>query len=204
MVNVREYGMILKLNRTLNRVRRCFRKDDSGATAVEFAFVGAPFLFLMMATFETGLTLFSEYAVQSATTSAARLIRTGQAHDGGFSKTEFKNQLCAKLPATLDCGSIYINVEVRNNFADASNRTDASDGGELSDGVINGASFDIGNAGDIVIVETFYEWNLFTPKLMTLLNINGTGAPAPNWLANHGEDKHLVRGVAVFRNEPFN
>nr|ALL53618.1 putative pilus assembly protein [uncultured bacterium fosmid I5J7] len=195
--------MILKLNRTLNRIRRRFHKDDGGATAVEFAFVGAPFLFLMMATFETGLTLFSEYAVQSATTSASRLIRTGQAHSGGFSKAEFQNQLCAKLPAMLDCSKVYINVEVRNNFADASNRTDASDDGQLSDGVINGAAFDIGNAGDIVIVETFYEWNLFTPNLMKLLNIKGTGAPAPNWLANHGEDKHLVRGVAVFRNEPF-
>jgi Flp pilus assembly protein TadG len=195
--------MILKLNRTLNRLRRRFRKDDGGATAVEFAFVGAPFLFLMMATFETGLTLFSEYAVQSATTSASRLIRTGQAHSGGFSKAEFQNQLCAKLPAMLDCSKVYINVEVRNNFADASNRTDASDDGELSDGVVNGAAFDIGNAGDIVIVETFYEWNLFTPNLMKLLNINSTGAPVPNWLANHGEDKHLVRGVAVFRNEPF-
>ncbi len=194
--------MILKLNRTLKRLRRGFRKDDSGATAVEFAFVGAPFLFLMMATFETGLTLFSEYAVQSATTSASRLIRTGQAHSGGFSKVEFKNQLCAKLPSILDCGKVYINVEVRNNFADASNRTDASDNGELSDAATDGA-FDIGIAGDIVIVETFYEWNLFTPNLMDLLNIKGTGAPPPNWLANHGEDKHLVRGVAVFRNEPF-
>lgn len=194
--------MILKLNRTLNRIRRGFRRDDSGATAVEFAFVGAPFVFLMMATFETGLTLFSEFAVQSATTTASRLIRTGQAHSGGFSKAEFQNQLCANLPAMIDCGKIYINVEVRNNFADASNRTAASENGELSDDATDGA-FDIGNAGDIVIVETFYEWNLFTPNLMKLLNINGTGAEAPNWLANHGEDKHLVRGVAVFRNEPF-
>ena len=200
---VREYGMILKLNRTLNRLRRGFRKDENGATAVEFAFVGAPFLFLMMATFETGLTLFTEYAIQSATTSAARLIRTGQAHEGGFSKAEFQTQLCAKLPAMFDCSKIYINVEVRNNFADASNRADASDGGELSESVTTGAAFDIGNAEDIVIVETFYEWALFTPNLMKLLNINGTGSPPPNWLANHGEDKHLVRGVAVFRNEPF-
>lgn len=194
--------MILKLNRTLNRFRKGFRKDDSGATAVEFAFVGAPFLFLLMATFETGLTLFSEFAVQSATTSASRLIRTGQAHSGGFSKAEFQNQICAKLPSMLDCSKIYINVEVRNDFSDAGNRTDASQDGELSDEATDGA-FDIGNAGDIIIVETFYEWNLFTPNIMELLNIQGSGTPPPNWLANHGHDKHLVRGVAVFRNEPF-
>ncbi len=202
MVKVREYGMILKLNRTLNRVRRSFRKDEDGATAIEFAFVGAPFLFLMLATFETGLTLFSEYAVQSATTNATRLIRTGQAHSGGFSKAEFQTQLCAKLPDMIDCSKVYINVEVVNNFADASDRTNASNDGELSADATDGA-FDIGNAGDIVIVETFYEWPIFTPNLMKLLTINSNETPAPNWLANHGEDKHLVRGVAVFRNEPF-
>ena len=194
--------MILKLNRTLGRIRKGFRKDDSGATAIEFAFVGAPFLFLLLATFETGLTLFTEYSVQSATTTASRLIRTGQAHSGGFSKAEFKTRLCAELPAMINCGSIYINVEVRNNFSDASGRTDASDNGELSDDATDGA-FDIGNAGEIVIVETFYERDLLTPDLMKLLNIDGKGTTPPNWLANHGEDKHLVRGVAVFRNEPF-
>lgn len=194
--------MILKLNRTLKRFRRGLRKDDSGATAVEFAFLGAPFLFVLVATFETGLTLFTESAVQSATTSASRLIRTGQAHSGGFSKAEFQNQMCALLPPIFKCSNIYINVEVRNDFADASNRTSASENGELSDDATDGA-FDIGQAGDIVIVETFYEWQLFAPNIMSLLNINGAGSPAPNWLANHGDDKHLVRGVAVFRNEPF-
>lgn len=196
--------MIMKINRTLNRLRRGFRKDDSGATAVEFAFVGAPFLFLLMATFETGITLLSEFGVQSATTTASRLIRTGQAQSGGFSKAEFQTQLCSHLPSYLNCSKVYINVEVRNNFADASNRTDASDNGQLSDSVINGAAFEPGNAGDIVIVETFYEWDLFTPGIMKLLALNGTSTAKPHWLANHGDDKHLVRGVAVFRNEPFN
>ncbi|WP_337659814.1 TadE/TadG family type IV pilus assembly protein [Anderseniella sp. Alg231-50] len=195
--------MILKLNRTLNRVRRGFRKDDSGATAVEFAFVGAPFLFLLIATFETGLTFLSEYAVQSATTSAARLIRTGQVQDQGFSKAQFKTELCGLLPSLIDCDKIYINVEVRNNFTEAAERTDASEDGELSDGVTAGSAFEPGNAEDVVIVETFYEWDLFTPYVMELLALNGTGAAQPYWLANHGEKKHLIRGVAVFRNEPF-
>lgn len=195
--------MILKLNRTLNRLRRGFRKDDSGTTAVEFAFVGAPFLFLLIATFETGLTFLSEYAVQSATTSAGRLIRTGQAQDQGFSKAQFKTELCARLPALVDCDKIYINVEVRNNFSEAADRSETSGDGELGDGITAGSAFEPGGAEDIVIVETFYEWDLFTPYVMELLAINGTSAAQPYWLANHGEKKHLIRGVAVFRNEPF-
>jgi hypothetical protein len=38
---------------------------------------------------------------------------------------------------------------------------------------------------------------------MGLLDLNGTTTAPPHWLANHGKDKRLVRGVAVFRNEPF-
>ncbi len=112
--------------------------------------------------------------------------------------------LCAELPALLDCSKVYINVEVRNTFSDASNRTAAASDGKLNDSITTGAAFDPGKAGDIVVVETFYEWELATPLLMGLLDLNGTTAPPPHWLANHGEDKRLVRGVAVFRNEPFN
>jgi len=187
----------------LRRLRKKFRKDDGGATAVEFAFVGAPFLFLLLATMETGMTFFSEYAIQSATTTASRLIRTGQAQNGGFSASDFKERFCANLPTVLDCSKVYLNVEVRNTFTDASSRASASSDGQLSDSITTGAAFDPGQAGDIVVVETFYEWKLFSPMLMRLLDLNGTTTPAPHWLADHGKEKRLVRGVAVFRNEPF-
>ncbi len=195
--------MILAVHKRLNRLRKRFRKDDGGATAVEFAFVGAPFLFLLLATFETGITFFSEYAIQSATTTTSRLIRTGQAQNGGFSASQFKEKFCENLPSVLDCSKVYINVEVRNTFSDASNRAEASSDGELSESITTAAAFDPGKAGDIVVVETFYEWKLFSPLLMELLNVNGTTTAPPHWLANHGDEKRLVRGVAVFRNEPF-
>ena len=195
--------MILALHKPLNRLRKRFRKDDGGATAVEFAFVGGPFLFLLLATLETGMTVFTEHAIQSATTTASRLIRTGQAQNDGYSAGQFKEKLCANLPAMLDCGKIHMNVEIRNTFSDASSRADASNDGALNDSVTTGAAFNPGKAGDIVVVETFYEWQLFAPMFMGLLDLNGTTTPAPHWLANHGKDKRLVRGVAVFRNEPF-
>ncbi len=196
--------MILNFHRKLNRLRKRFCKNQRGAAALEFAFVGGPFFFLMMGTLEAGMTLFSEHSIQQATTSASRLIRTGQAQDGGFSAADFKQRLCENLPSMLDCGKVYINVEVRTNFTDTLDRTDASSDGQLNSDVTEGAAFEPGNAGDIILVETFYEWDLYTPFLMHLLEANGTAQPAPHWLANHGDDKRLVRGIAVFRNEPFN
>lgn len=196
--------MILKFHRKLNRLRKRFCKNQRGAAALEFAFVGGPFFFLMMGTLETGMTLFSEHSIQQATTTASRLIRTGQAQDGGFSAEEFKERLCENLPAMLDCDKVFINVEVRTSFNDAQERADASNDGQLDPGVTEGAAFEPGLSGEVILVETFYEWELYTPFLMQLLEVNGTAQPAPHWLANHGEDKRLVRGVAVFRNEPFN
>lgn len=195
--------MILKLHRKLNRLRKRFCKNQRGAAALEFAFVGGPFFFLMMGTMEAGMTLFSEHSIQQATTNASRLIRTGQAQEDGFSAEEFKQRLCQNLPSMLDCDKVYINVEVRTSFTDAQNRADASNDGEMDPSVTEGAAFEPGTAGQIILVETFYEWELYTPFLMQLLEVNGTAQPAPHWLANHGEDKRLVRGVAVFRNEPF-
>jgi len=196
--------MILNFHRKLNRLRKRFCKNQRGAAALEFAFVGGPFFFLMMGTMETGLTLFSEHSIQQATTNASRLIRTGQAQDQGFSAAEFKERLCENLPAMLDCNKVYINVEVRTNFSDAQERANAANDGQMDPSVTDGAAFEPGLAGQIILVETFYEWDLFTPFLMQLLEVNGTTQPAPHWLANHGADKRLVRGVAVFRNEPFN
>lgn len=195
--------MFLKLNRSFDRIKRRFRKDEGGATAVEFAFVGGPFLFLLLATFETGLNFLTEYSLQSATTNAARLIRTGQVQQGGMSAAEFKTELCKQVPSYLDCNSkVYVNVETRTNFA-AATLTQGGDGnGNINSNLQNSPAWQPGNPGEVVIVETFYEWELFTPLINHLLDVNGTPA-RPNFLANHGDDKRLITGVAVFMNEPF-
>ena len=49
-----------------------FKRSQGGATAVEFALVAAPFLYLLMAIFETGLMLFSEYVIENGVAKAAR------------------------------------------------------------------------------------------------------------------------------------
>jgi Flp pilus assembly protein TadG len=197
--------MFLKFHRSLDRVRRRFRKDDRGTTAVEFAFVGGPFLFLLLATFETGLNFLTEYSLQSATTTASRLIRTGQVQNGGISKEDFKAELCKNVPAYLDCDNkVYINVETRTDFTSAASRTNARDAdGNLDENLDDKTAFQPGAAGQIVIVETFYVWDLFTPGISKLLDLH-TPSPKPAFLANLGPDKRLITGVAVFQNEPFN
>jgi len=194
--------MILAICKSLRRLACRFRRHDDGVAAIEFAMVGAPFLLVLLVTFEASMAFVTEYGLQSATTSAARLIRTGQVQKGGMSKDDFKNELCNRLPGYIDCGKVYVNVEVRNTFTAAAVQTLATTDGDLNDPA-DGA-FTPGAAEQIVVVETFYVWDLITPGLTKLLDVNGTTAPPPHFLANLGDDKRLVRGVAIFRNEPFN
>jgi Flp pilus assembly protein TadG len=194
--------MILAICKSLRRITRRLRREDDGVSAIEFAMVGGPFFFLMMVTFEASLAFVTEYSLQSATTTAGRLIRTGQVQENGLSKDAFKTELCNNLAGYIDCGKVYVNVEVRDSFSNASNRTNATSDGELSDP--GDGAFDPGVAEQIVVVEAFYVWELFTPGFMALLNLSGNSVETPHFLANLGDDKRLVRGVAVFRNEPFN
>lgn len=197
--------MFLQIRRGIKRINRKFRKDDSGVTAIEFAMLGGPFLFLMFATFETGFSYMSEYSLQSATVKASRLIRTGQVQQGGMSPGEFKDELCSHMPGYMNCaGSVIVNVETRNTFAATNTRTTGGDGeGGMDQNLQDNPAWQPGAPGAVVIVETFYEQQIYVPFLNELLTLNGTPQP-PHFLANHGKDKRLLRGVAVFMNEPFN
>src|SRR5690606_26334632 len=81
---------------------RAFRRDQSGATAVEFALVAIPFFALMFAILQTALVFFAGQAMETAVANAARLIRTGQAQQQGLTAEEFKEQICTQIFTIFD------------------------------------------------------------------------------------------------------
>ena len=60
----------------------------------------------------------------------------------------------------------------------------------MSYAVSKDASWDTGDALEVVVVRTYYVWKLFTPGISQLSNMDG--------------DSRLLTAGAVFRNEPFN
>jgi Flp pilus assembly protein TadG len=56
----------------MRRVLRRFGKSQSGAAAVEFALVAGPFFFVLGTIAETGLMLFSEYAIKNSVQARPR------------------------------------------------------------------------------------------------------------------------------------
>ncbi len=83
------------------RGRASFGKNDSGATAVEFALIALPFFTVVFGIIEVGLSHFVNRMVDNAVINASREIRTGQAHDGGYDAATFETRICGNLPDFL-------------------------------------------------------------------------------------------------------
>jgi Flp pilus assembly protein TadG len=163
-----------------------FRRNDSGATAVEFALVALPFIALMFAILETSLTFFAGQTMETAVGTAARLIRTGQAQQAGFDVGKFKDQICDQLSPLLSCAGIKVDVRKFTTFDNIDLTVPVDTDGNLD----VQENYDPGHGGDIVVVRAYYEWPVFVRLL-------------GNDLATLPDGKHLLVATAAFRNEPF-
>lgn len=170
------------------RASRAFGGSRSGATAVEFALVAAPFFFLMFSVLEVALVFFASTNLESATWDAARDIRTGEFQStAGANADLFRQAVCANASNLLDCSRVSVDVRTFASFdsVNASNPLDA-------DRNLNEAGFGFtpGTADQIVLVRVFYRWQVLTPSL-------GTG------FVNMAGNQRLLTATAAFRNEPF-
>jgi Flp pilus assembly protein TadG len=164
-----------------------FRRNENGATVVEFALVAAPFFALMFAIIETALLFFADQTLDTAVATAARLIRTGQAQDEGLTADAFKTAICDQMGGLLSC-SAGLKVDVRKytsfDSIDLATPVDADGNLKVTE------NYNTGHGGDIVVVRAYYEWPTFVPLL-------------GNNLADMPDGTHLLVATAAFRNEPF-
>jgi Flp pilus assembly protein TadG len=171
------------------RTVRRFVRDKDGIAAVEFAIVAAPFLALMFAIMETAIVFFASQVLETAVADSARLIMTGQAQSQGFTQTQFKQAVCAKILGLFDCANgLQIDVKTYSSFSSISNTKPIDANGNLQS---SGFGYTPGNAGDIVVVRLMYQW----PIYVSLLGVNS--------LSNLTGNKRLIMATAAFRNEPY-
>lgn len=167
------------------------RRDASGTTAIEFAFVAFPFLALLFAIMGVGIYFFTTFSLENAVEQAGRLIRTGQAQQTGMTSTQFKEKICELAPSFVDCvGKLRVNVL---NYPDSEAITPASlpqcldGGGNLTDLT----TYTPGESSEVVLIWVCYEWSL--AKSIPWLN-----------LGNMGNGSRLIQAATTFRTEPFN
>ncbi|MCH8488418.1 MAG: pilus assembly protein [Oceanicaulis sp.] len=163
-----------------------FIKAREGATAVEFALIAGPFFLLLMGLIEIALFFFASTMIETATTEAARDIRTGEVLVSGDGPEEFRNRICARAGRILDCARIQVDVRRVDSFGAAELGAQVNEGGLDS----SGFGFEPGGPGEIVVVRAVYEWPLIAPGQF-------------NGLANLPGNKRLIIASAAFRNEQF-
>jgi Flp pilus assembly protein TadG len=170
------------------RAARCFTRHQDGAAAVEFALVALPFLALTFAILETALVFFAGQTLESAASEAGRLVMTGQAQSAGYTKDQFKNQVCTFLVGGLfDCSNgVYVDVKTYASFG-AVNAAPPLNNGQFDTTKMN---YTPGGPGCIVVVSLYYQWRIY----VSLLGDN---------LSNQNGGNRLLVATSVFRNEPF-
>jgi Flp pilus assembly protein TadG len=174
------------------RLAARFRKNQDGAVAIEFGLVVLPFLALLFAILETALVFFAGQVLETAVGDASRLILTGQAKTQNLTAEQFKDRVCARIPALFNCKAL-VQVDVRafgDSFASATVGSPIQSG-RLHWGTGNGAPL-YSNPGDrqIVVVRAAMEYPIYIKFFgQTMANLsNGT---------------RLIMASATFRNEPF-
>ncbi|WP_293676089.1 TadE/TadG family type IV pilus assembly protein [uncultured Phenylobacterium sp.] len=158
-----------------------FRRDERGATALEFALVAPLLCFALLSLVEIGVLGMMASGLDNAVAEVARKIRTGQ----GSAPTDvgsFEDQVCANLGGNVSgCRArLVVSAQTFSKFVDAGASVTSPPNGD----------FDKGGAGDIVIVKADYNWPLITPFM-------ATGYP-------HAGPMSVTLGTRLaFKNEPF-
>ena len=169
---------------------RCaaIRRNERGATILEFALISAPFIAILIAILETSLVFLAQQGLETTGEAAARLITTGQAQQNAWTAAQYKTQVCKQLPPFLNCTKLMVDVQTAASFGDASTGapTITYSGGNVS----NTWSYAVGGAGDIVIVRLMYLWPVATGPL----GFN---------LGNQSGNKRLLLSTSVAKTEPY-
>jgi Flp pilus assembly protein TadG len=101
-------------------------KDESGATAVEFGMIAAPFLAMVLAILQTSTSLLMSQGLDTAVQEAGRMVMTGQVHEGGgvTSAADFRNRFICNppapnvrlLPGFIDCTRLIVDIRKAEQF----------------------------------------------------------------------------------------
>ncbi len=146
-----------------------------------------PFFALIFAVVESTMIFFASVTLENGLLETSRLIRTGQAQQAAMTGAQFKDELCDRIDMMLDCDSLTVEVQTFDEFGSVAFANPINEDGEFT---IDPA-FDAGGGGDIVLVRTFYSWNVFTPGVgFVMANMNGG-------------TQRLLSASTAFRNEPF-
>lgn len=152
---------------------------ESGSTLVEFSLILFPFIVLLFGAFDVGFYYWGSQELENATAYSARLVSTGQAQADGMDQAQLKAQICSRTAVLVGCTSrLRLDVRSGHSLSDITPPTPLNSGGTLKTDMEFVYSPGAGN--DVVLVSTFYNWQLLLKP-----------------------SDYILRATTVTRNEPF-
>lgn len=176
-----DHSLLFKLSSVLKR----FKRNEGGATAVEFAFVGLPFFLLMFAIIEVSIFFFAGQVFESSIDTVGRMVRTGQL-SASATEQQFKDIICGETASLFKCEGIHVDLTVVADFAAITPPPTPTD---LATGL---AGFQFTNPGpsQIVKLTVMYEWPVVTNYVAS-------------YLSSLDSRNALLTTIAVFKTEPW-
>jgi Flp pilus assembly protein TadG len=162
--------------------------DTRGAATIEFALCAAGFLALLIGTLQIAVVFFVQNVVQTVTETIARQVLTGQI-SSGTTRDQFRVRACDNLPAFLTCRNLYVDVRKLPNLNSVGS-LDIGVSVNAAGQVTDATRFELGGAGDILVLRLLYNWPIGT-------------APLGLKLSNQDSGSRLIVGTMAFKAEPY-
>lgn len=175
-----------------------FKRDVRGAAALEFALVVPLFFFILFATFEYGLIMFSQIAMESATNQVAQSTAACVGTAGCDAVTLTRNLIQEKTSGLLNGDQVVIVANkvadggappepdvcnINGHYSTPANcpvvpEPDAVPGTRVIDRNGNGVydapgSLSVGASGDLIEIRASYPWQIQFPFMRDLFGPDG-------------------------------
>lgn len=164
-------------------------RGQRGTTAVEFALVATPLIWLLGIICETGAFLVVQYQLQYAVDRIARtaVTNTMTATDAAT----FKSRICEILTVRNCANSIYVDVRSADTFAGLALPALSSVGPSTSTGSYSD-TFNPGSAGKPGSMIVTYDWKFIFPFMGKTFGFNN--------IPNRTEMRRL-HGISIYMRE---
>lgn len=165
---------------------KSYRRSEDGATAVEFALVGIPFIFMIIGIIEMALMFTAQSLLEASVSQAARQIRVGAVQQGGGEQA-FIDAMCEYADVLIPCGDLQYQVVSMSGFEEVEDFPPPSfdEDGDLED-----QQFDPGGVSDVVMIRVAYRYDIKTPLMQP-------------FLTNDNNSQRVMFSTVVLQTEPY-
>ncbi len=170
-----------------------FKKNEDGATAIEFAMVSFPFFMLVFMLIGFAMYFFVMNSLDKGMDQTSRLVRTGQAQKDNMTVNDFKTKVCAAAGDWIKCNKVQVFVQKYADWQTIAPKACLNADGTVATNSAGGSepiAAYAGDASDIVVVTTCYKWE-FAQQIPFVK------------IGNMTDKSMMMQTATAFRTEPY-